>query len=434
MSGLHRFARHLAAAADAAAPGASRAPLGIGEVVERLMPYRVCRRALELDSVEDYELLLLRLLAGDERLARAFPPEAAERARAELAGVVPDPSLVRRLRDATILLDPVALSRPTDQSGDRPAAPARIRDYQMAPLESEAEIPVGAAPGPAGEPLPPEVPRERPVAPRVAENSRGNPEEHRAEAAGTPDAPAPEPAPGPEPEAGLRSVSRPASEPEPDPESGPEPEPEPEPSTILADHLELELEVWEDLPPAPSQAAPPDRASELPGEPEPEPLVEPETELVPEGGALERSGEGPDDLDRDDRVHWAPAAGPLARPVSRELADALEAAGLRIDEPGEPGEIPGIAREPVSTPLASGAVVPPPADPPPVPPVRTTSPPHTCPHCAATLPAGRTVRFCPACGRNLVPLRCVRCLSDLEPEWRHCVSCGHPTADSSRFA
>lgn len=425
MSGLHRFARHLAAAADSAALGASRAPLGIGEVMERIMPYRTCRRVLGLDTVEDYEILLLRLVAEEEQLARAFPPEAAERARAELAGVAPEPSLARRLTDATILLDPAALARPAAPGRDQPSASVRIRDYQMAPLESEAEIPGAAGPGPTREPAMPAASPAWTGAPRVRGDPRGQPEEDRAgPVADPPGDPVPEPAPESQPE--------PEQVHEPDPE--PETEPEPEPSTILADHLELEPEVWEADSPVEAPASSPGPVTGPLGEPEPgpDPEEDAEAELLPGPGIPPAPREEPVEADQDDQVHWAPAAGPLGRPISRDLAEALEAAGLRIDEPAEPDETAAINWEPVPTSRSSGAVSPPPLDPPPAAPAASPAP--ACPHCAATLPVGRTVRFCPACGRNLVPLRCVRCLSELEPEWRHCVSCGHPTADSSRFA
>jgi predicted RNA-binding Zn-ribbon protein involved in translation (DUF1610 family) len=60
--------------------------------------------------------------------------------------------------------------------------------------------------------------------------------------------------------------------------------------------------------------------------------------------------------------------------------------------------------------------------------------PLTCPHCDASLPRGRAIRFCPNCGQNVRTRRCASCRAELEPPWRHCVMCGHPAGDPSRFA
>jgi hypothetical protein len=55
-------------------------------------------------------------------------------------------------------------------------------------------------------------------------------------------------------------------------------------------------------------------------------------------------------------------------------------------------------------------------------------PPH-CLYCGDVLPGDRPVRFCPHCGQRQMPSECPRCHSDVEPGWRHCVSCGTALAD-----
>jgi hypothetical protein len=56
----------------------------------------------------------------------------------------------------------------------------------------------------------------------------------------------------------------------------------------------------------------------------------------------------------------------------------------------------------------------------------TRSSPQRCSRCGAGLPTGRPVNFCPQCGQNLAQRRCANCQTELEPGWRHCVSCGTP--------
>jgi hypothetical protein len=50
--------------------------------------------------------------------------------------------------------------------------------------------------------------------------------------------------------------------------------------------------------------------------------------------------------------------------------------------------------------------------------------PDQCGRCRGSLPEGRSVNFCPHCGFDLRRGYCPQCNTELEPEWRHCVSCG----------
>jgi hypothetical protein len=47
-----------------------------------------------------------------------------------------------------------------------------------------------------------------------------------------------------------------------------------------------------------------------------------------------------------------------------------------------------------------------------------------CPHCKGALPAGRPINFCPHCGQDLTMRHCPACGSELEHEWKFCVTCG----------
>lgn len=48
----------------------------------------------------------------------------------------------------------------------------------------------------------------------------------------------------------------------------------------------------------------------------------------------------------------------------------------------------------------------------------------SCPYCAHALPEGRTVRYCPSCGLNLLMKRCPGCSAEVELGWKYCVTCG----------
>jgi len=59
--------------------------------------------SLGLDSVEDYDLLVLRLLSGEGGFVSVRPDEVAARSRAELLGANPDPALLREFGGARSL-------------------------------------------------------------------------------------------------------------------------------------------------------------------------------------------------------------------------------------------------------------------------------------------------------------------------------------------
>ena len=50
-----------------------------------------------------------------------------------------------------------------------------------------------------------------------------------------------------------------------------------------------------------------------------------------------------------------------------------------------------------------------------------------CRFCGGTLPNGRRVMFCPNCGQNLAIARCPACGSELDLNWKFCVTCGRST-------
>lgn len=59
------------------------------------------------------------------------------------------------------------------------------------------------------------------------------------------------------------------------------------------------------------------------------------------------------------------------------------------------------------------------------------APRRRCSTCSASLPAQRTVRFCPSCGTQQVSVDCGVCGEQVEPGWRYCIGCG---SDARRAA
>lgn len=53
-----------------------------------------------------------------------------------------------------------------------------------------------------------------------------------------------------------------------------------------------------------------------------------------------------------------------------------------------------------------------------------------CRYCGGSLPEGRRISFCPHCGQNLTIQRCPACGTELELNWKFCVTCGRGIASA----
>jgi len=142
--------------------------------------------------------------------------------------------------------------------------------------------------------------------------------------------------------------------------------------------------------------------------------------------------------------------------IYREFASSRVAlaadAVRRLDPSAEAGQ--GAPAMRVPGPRAAPPPPPPPVAPPRAPqssPLRSSSPmerqpaaprasgaghttgsptPHQCRFCGGALPAGRKVVFCAYCGQNLAVTRCPACGSELEIDWKFCVTCGRGAAST----
>ncbi len=110
---LDQFAAALAAAIQDtdAAPG--EAPT-VADLLERIFPYPAARRLLGVDASEDYEALLLRVVAEEDGVAVVMPPDAAELARETMLERLPDLTVLQLVRGATVqVLVAPTVNRPT---------------------------------------------------------------------------------------------------------------------------------------------------------------------------------------------------------------------------------------------------------------------------------------------------------------------------------
>src|SRR5437879_8219649 len=114
------FERLVSVLADAA-PRRLAAPFPAAEVYERLVPYRSNRSILKVATHQDYEMAVLRLLAGERGYASLEPAEVRDALRRETGESNPDTGLFRQFPDAVLSLNRLAAER--FLRGDRAYAP-----------------------------------------------------------------------------------------------------------------------------------------------------------------------------------------------------------------------------------------------------------------------------------------------------------------------
>jgi len=108
---LERFFRRLVGNLASTDPARLHRPVPLDDVRHAIVPYRTNRRALGLDSSEDYEMVLLRLCAGEGGFVRAEPEEARARFLAELDSPNPDLDVLERVENVVLTLRSEPLAR-----------------------------------------------------------------------------------------------------------------------------------------------------------------------------------------------------------------------------------------------------------------------------------------------------------------------------------
>ena len=158
MTDLERFFRRLVDNLIAIDPARLHRPIQVGEIHRSIIPYRVNRHSLGVDSNEDYDMLLLRLCAGEGGFVRMASDDVRGVFEAEVKGANPNLKLVHELAEAELTLateplahalgpDPESAFAPpegdyleedpeTDASGAREPPPSGPRS---APFSFEAE-------------------------------------------------------------------------------------------------------------------------------------------------------------------------------------------------------------------------------------------------------------------------------------------------------
>jgi hypothetical protein len=110
MDNLDRMFRHLVRTIETRNPEYLTGPFEVAQLYQTILPYRLHRRELGLDTNQDYELTLLELLSG----ARGYlvvDDRMRDTLRKELGSGSPDPSVLREFAAAHVALASDAVRR-----------------------------------------------------------------------------------------------------------------------------------------------------------------------------------------------------------------------------------------------------------------------------------------------------------------------------------
>jgi hypothetical protein len=140
MDDLDRFFRQIVHNLAAIDPGRLQHPLPIGEIRHTILPYRANRRALQLESSEDYELVLIRLCAGEGGFARTEPDDVHAAFAAEALSSNPDLTIVHRHENAVVILTKEQIARALRPASDLAFAPPDQR-FASRPAEEPISAP-----------------------------------------------------------------------------------------------------------------------------------------------------------------------------------------------------------------------------------------------------------------------------------------------------
>jgi hypothetical protein len=114
---LERFFERLVRTLIATDPARLTQPVPILEVRTNLLPYRTHRRALGLESAEEYEELLVRLVAQEGGYVATNPVEVAEWCQRQMSTLAPDLSGIPGQATATITVNQEVAMRVAGAAG-----------------------------------------------------------------------------------------------------------------------------------------------------------------------------------------------------------------------------------------------------------------------------------------------------------------------------
>ena len=137
MTDLERFFERLVRNLVASDPARVNKPVPVMEIKNVIMPYRTNRRSLALESSEEYEELLVRLVGEEGGFVTTTPPDVAEWCQRQISSLTPDLSGIPGQATAAVTLRPEALTKVLGA-----AAVANIDAGKPAGARPDGELPL----------------------------------------------------------------------------------------------------------------------------------------------------------------------------------------------------------------------------------------------------------------------------------------------------
>jgi Double zinc ribbon len=113
-------------------------PFPAADLYERLVPYRSNRSRLGVATHQDYEMTVLRLLAGERGFVQLEPTDVREGMQREVTAANPDPAFFRNFPDAQIMINRFAAERVL-RGGAKAFAPPEPEATTAEEVEEEEE-------------------------------------------------------------------------------------------------------------------------------------------------------------------------------------------------------------------------------------------------------------------------------------------------------
>ncbi|MEE8251865.1 MAG: zinc ribbon domain-containing protein [Gemmatimonadales bacterium] len=135
MDDVERLFKKLVEVLATTYPDRLHAPLEASEIYQRMIPYRRFRSILKFDTNQDYEMAILRFLAGEHGYASVQPPQAQEELAAEASAINPDPSSIRDYAAVKVYLNTREIRRLLDERSSYAPPEERIDEQ----VEHEAD-------------------------------------------------------------------------------------------------------------------------------------------------------------------------------------------------------------------------------------------------------------------------------------------------------
>jgi predicted RNA-binding Zn-ribbon protein involved in translation (DUF1610 family) len=167
MTDLERLFRRLVDNLIAIDPARLHRPLALGDLLGSVIPYRTTRRALGIDSAEDYDMLVLRLCAGEGGFLRPTSDDVTQVFRDQLTSPNPDLGVLREYGTSELMIGTEPLAHALGPGPEDAFAPPEEAYAEavapppppavVLPIEPARRMPFTAEPVPPMVPPPPRM-------------------------------------------------------------------------------------------------------------------------------------------------------------------------------------------------------------------------------------------------------------------------------------